>query len=314
MAQEQGYLRMTEPRITVITPCRNQAPYIEQTICSVIDQGYDNLEYIVIDGGSTDGTSQIIDCYTDDLVACVSEPDDGAADRINKALTLATGNLVAVLSGGDLYLPGALHGVAKAWSHCEQPQWLIGHAVRLGTDDQVLGRIPASVPDSLSRFLMRDCGQWPMAASFWNRKLVDFSGGFHRDFQFSFDYEYWCRLLAVGVAPQIVPGEFLTASRQREPRSNAVSTLQRGIETIVAAERYAKYLSLRQRCELWRNCEMRRRIYALAEAELNEQHATLHLLKHTLRHPWWLADDAFRRMLLHGVTHPVPVEMTRSAA
>ena len=305
---------MSEPRITVITPCRNQAPFIEQTLCSVLDQDYDNLEYIVIDAGSTDGSSSIIECYIDDLAAYVNEPDRGAADGINKALAMATGDLVAILSGDDLYLPGALHAVAQSWSTHEQTQWLIGHAMRIGTEGQVLGRIPAGAPDSLSSFLMHDCGQWPMAASFWSREFVDRVGLFRRDFEFSFDYEFWCRLLAAGVKPRIVPLHFLTARRQREPRGSGASTLKRGLETIAAAAGHARHLPLRQRCELWCNCEMRRRIYALAEAEMCEQRATVNLLKHALRHPWWLADDAFRRTSLHGVAHPVPVEMLDRAA
>ena len=305
---------MSDPKITIITPCCNQAPYIERTLCSVLDQGYDNLEYMVIDGGSTDGTTQIIECYTDELAAYVSEPDHGAADAINKALAMASGDMIAILSGDDLYLPGALDAVAKRWASCDQPKWLIGHTMNIGTEDQELGMIPAGAPDSLSSFLMHDCCQWPTAASFWSRRFVDAYGAFRPDFKYRFDYEYWCRLLAAGVRPQTVPRQLLAAHRQREPNPSGTVTLKRGLETIAAAARYAGRLPLRRRCELWRNCDMRRRIYALAEAELNERHAMRHLVKQVMRHPWWLADDAFRHTLLHGVEHPVPPEMLRPAA
>ncbi|MCE7979654.1 MAG: glycosyltransferase [Caldilinea sp. CFX5] len=103
------------PRITVVTPSYNQGQYIEETIRSVLLQGYPNLEYIIIDGGSTDNTVDIIHRYKTWLSYCVSEPDRGQAHAINKGWAKSTGEILAWLNSDDLYAPDALFKVAAAY-------------------------------------------------------------------------------------------------------------------------------------------------------------------------------------------------------
>lgn len=100
-------------RISVITVCYNSVATIEQTIQSVLSQGYDDLEYIMIDGGSTDGTLKIIDKYKDKIAICLSEPDNGVYDAMNKGLERATGDIVAFLNSDDWYDSGVLHKVKR---------------------------------------------------------------------------------------------------------------------------------------------------------------------------------------------------------
>src|SRR5438105_12333974 len=102
---------MTRPRLTVITPSLNQAKYLERTIRSVLDQGYPNLEYIVMDGGSTDGSVEILRRYDEQLAYWVSEPDEGQSWAINRAIERSTGDVIAYINSDDYYLPGAFAAV-----------------------------------------------------------------------------------------------------------------------------------------------------------------------------------------------------------
>src|ERR1700682_4180145 len=99
------------PRISVVTPSFNQGPYLERTICSVLDQKYPNLEYIIIDGGSTDESVEIIKRYKRHLTYWVSEPDAGQSNAINKGLRRATGTILTWLNSDDYYMTRALNSI-----------------------------------------------------------------------------------------------------------------------------------------------------------------------------------------------------------
>lgn len=101
------------PRISIITPSYNQGQYIEETICSVLSQNYPNLEYIIIDGGSTDQSVEIIKKYQSQITYWVSEPDKGQADAINKGLARITGDWFNWLNSDDILMPNALHNLAR---------------------------------------------------------------------------------------------------------------------------------------------------------------------------------------------------------
>src|SRR5215470_7311361 len=104
---------MARPRISIVTPSFNQARFLEATIRSVLDQRYDNLEYIVVDGGSTDGSVEIIKRYADRLAFWCSEADGGHGNALNKGLRRATGEIMAWLNSDDIYWPWTLAAVAE---------------------------------------------------------------------------------------------------------------------------------------------------------------------------------------------------------
>ena len=105
------------PRVSIVTPSFNQARFLEQTIESVLDQDYPHIEYLVVDGGSTDGSVEIIERYAKHLAWWVSEPDHGQADAIVKGFRRTTGDILAYLNSDDRYLPGAVSKAVAAFAN-----------------------------------------------------------------------------------------------------------------------------------------------------------------------------------------------------
>ncbi|NBB79906.1 MAG: glycosyltransferase [Verrucomicrobia bacterium] len=116
-------------KISIVTPCFNSAAYIEETIQSVLSQSYDNLEYIIVDGGSTDGTVDIIRKYEKHLTAWISEPDEGMYDAVNKGFDRASGDIYCWINADDTLLPEALSTIDKAFTCHPEVNWLHGRTV-----------------------------------------------------------------------------------------------------------------------------------------------------------------------------------------
>jgi len=298
------------PRITVITPSLNQADYLERTICSVLDQSYENLEYIVIDGGSSDASADIIRIYEDGLAHWQSEPDAGPADAINQAVQRATGDIIAILNADDLYLPGTLERIAKRMTQADEPKWVVGHCLRIGELDEQLGQLNATRPSDLAGFLMHDSGLLPSSTTFYRRDIFDSFGRFDAQMRFAWNYELNCRLIAQGMSPTIQPS-VLSAHREHAHSHSAQNTLDSGWEYIDAAARYADRLKFEQRHALWSNIDERRQIYTLARSETIASQSRGYLWRQLLRRPWWLANEHYRQTLLKGVSHPVESPATR---
>ncbi|HWP49306.1 MAG TPA: glycosyltransferase family 2 protein [Candidatus Limnocylindrales bacterium] len=183
------------PKISIITPSFNQAPFLEETICSVLNQRYPHLEYIIIDGGSTDGSVEIIKRYESHLAYWVSEPDRGQAHALNKGLRQVTGEIVAFLNSDDLYLPGALMAVAEYFCEHADCKWLCGDTLFFGNEGCRTELIQARVPQSVAHCLM--CAyNAPQPGMFWRRELLN--AGFQERLRYSFDHELYVRLLLAG--------------------------------------------------------------------------------------------------------------------
>ena len=300
---------MTPIRFTVITTCLNAGPFIERTICSVLDQGYDALQYIVIDRGSTDETGEIISVYEDELT-WLSQAGATKSQAINAALSHARGDVIVFAD--DVLMPCVLHDMARRMTP-GSPDWFVGQSVALDRNDFELRRVAPVAPPSLARYLMHDAGSLPLQATFIRRSLLESIGGFDTNLVHAFDYDCWCRLMSLGHRPTLI-GLELTGSREHADTLTAAETLTQGLEYITVARRYANHLSLRDQAALWRNCDERQRIYALAEAELSPSDARKNLWSRLLSHPWWIMDETIRNTLMHGVAHPAPAALTRTAA
>jgi glycosyltransferase involved in cell wall biosynthesis len=197
------------PKLSIVTPSYNQAAFIERTLRSVLDQGYENLEYIVVDGGSDDGSVEIIERYADRLAWWVSEPDDGQTHALNKGLARATGDIVAYINSDDYYLPGAF---AKAIDGFERTgaRWVVGACRFVNVDDSLRNVWRAELPRVGRHMWLVGPVGWPQPSSFWRRDLFDDFGLFREDMHYVFDTEYGLRLAFAAVRPHILEAELAT--------------------------------------------------------------------------------------------------------
>lgn len=185
------------PRITIITPSFNQGEFIEETIKSILNQNYPNLEYFVVDGGSTDNTLDIIRKYEDKIDWWVSEPDRGQSHAINKGLARATGEIINFINSDDVLFPGALRRVAQCYlKYCGKVGLIVGANARISPEGKIL-RI-SSPPSRLAlapRSSIIPIGQ---PSTFFTRTAVKITGGFREDLHATMDRDFYRRVLEMG--------------------------------------------------------------------------------------------------------------------
>ncbi len=212
------------PPITVITPSFNQAQFLEQTITSILDQGYPNLEYIIIDGGSTDHSVEIIQKYADRLTYWVSEKDRGQTHAINKGLERATGDIIAYLNSDDYYLPGTLHQVAEYFGQHPDVDLLHGRCRSVDVNGEKIGERFGDI-SSYSEILDLWDVWWAkrnfvQPEVFWSRRITEKIGLFREDLYFVMDYEYWLRILQAGGKVGQLDSELACFRLQPNQKSN----------------------------------------------------------------------------------------------
>jgi hypothetical protein len=181
------------PKIALVTPVRNSGKYIEATIQSVLAQEYPDLEYFIVDGGSTDGTLDIIRRYEDVISGWISEPDEGMYDAINKGFARIDGEIMGWISATDVLHPGGLQVVGGVFRDLPEVEWITGRPTWLNEEGKTMGVL--DIPRwSRFRFLAGANRYIQQESTFWRRGLWEKAGG-HVDAsrRYVSDFELWVR-------------------------------------------------------------------------------------------------------------------------
>ncbi|MCC7145363.1 MAG: glycosyltransferase [Phycisphaeraceae bacterium] len=278
------------PSITIVTPSYNQAAFLEETIRSVLDQGYPNLQYGIVDGASKDGSVEIIEKYRTRLDFAISERDRGQVDALNKGLRQATGDIFGFINSDDTLLPGSLATVGRYFAEHSECVWVMGHCVAIDQDGHRLRHVPAYPIEDLAHALLRDrpfCT--PQPSIFFRRSLIEKHGLFSEELEYCFDFEMWCRWLAQGLRPHIIDSDLATYRLHQQSKTVALRHRQLW-DHILIERKYGQLLPWRQRLTLqgWIGYRMRTHAALTAGSGLWSQVA---------RRPWWLASQRIRAAL-----------------
>jgi len=181
------------PRISIVTPSFNQGQFIEETIRSVLLQGYPNLEYIIIDGGSTDRSFDIIKKYEPWLTYCVSEKDRGQSHAINKGFAKCNGHIMGWLCSDDVY---SVHSFSRVANMLLEFHWslLVGATRIIGQDGEDVGPTIFK-PLSFHNLWVEGKYTFAQTSVFWKKALWDEVGGLNESFHYVMDYELWLRMV-----------------------------------------------------------------------------------------------------------------------
>jgi glycosyltransferase involved in cell wall biosynthesis len=184
-----------QPLVSIVTPSFNQASYLEDAIASVLDQEYPHIEYILIDGGSMDGSVDIIKKYTGKLAYWISEKDRGQTDAINKGFARATGKYLAWLNADDRLSPNAVSEAVQFLEAHADAGLVYGDAEYIDSPGSVVGNFPAAQTDY--RALRRGYVHIPQQAAFWRHDLWQRVAPLDASFTFAMDYDLWVRLAKI---------------------------------------------------------------------------------------------------------------------
>ena len=222
------------PKISVITPSFNQAQYIQATIQSVLAQQYPQVEHLIIDGGSTDGTVDILQRY-EHCLRWISEPDKGQANAINKGFKQATGEIMAWLNSDDIYLPYALQRAADFFEQHPDIDVVYGDYHLINERGEVLLH-KQEIPFDYN-ILLYGLDYISQPTTFFRRRVFDRAGYLDEGLHYGLDWEYWLRMARAGSKFAHIP-QYLAAARWHPQAKTLTAPPQMYLEHQAIRDRY----------------------------------------------------------------------------
>jgi hypothetical protein len=184
------------PKISVVTPSFNQATFLDNTIRSVLDQKYENLEYVIIDGGSNDGSVEIIESYADQLYYWISEKDRGHGHALNKGFERTTGEVMCWLNSDDMYMPWTFRVVAEVFTAFPEVNWIVGY--NAWWSDHGALTAASRIPKNIYDYLLGNYMWIQQESVFWRRSIWKRAGGrINEHFHLMVDGELWSRFFLI---------------------------------------------------------------------------------------------------------------------
>lgn len=281
------------PLVSIVTPSLNKGGFIEENILSVKNQTYPRIKHIVIDGGSTDKTLDILQKYSDSII-WISEPDDGQSDAMNKGWRVAKGEIVAVLDADDTYMPGAVETAVRFLAEHPDVDMVYGKCNIINEHSKVVGQCPATEFD-LAEIICNRC-EIPEPAVFLRKRILNDVGYFDINLYLAMDFDLWIR---IGLRHKIKYISKLLANFRRYPGTKSVD------EAYKAGHEYLYILN-----KLFSNPELpkevralKRQAYSCAYLSIGAgycsqgqmKQARRHLIKSVMLYPWH-----FRKPLTGG--------------
>lgn len=218
-----------KPLVSIITPSFNQAGFIEETILSIKSQNYPNIEHIVIDGGSSDRTIEILRKYPH--LSWISEPDEGQADAINKGFKMAKGEILTWLNSDDTYLQDTAKTISDYFITHPDVEMVFGDCNQIDQDGKVIGIIKGH-PFHLTHLIPRDC--IPQPTVFFKRKILERVGYLDTKYHHAFDYDYWIRIGLAGSKIVYLPKTLSNFRLHRDSKTSREMNIQKREEQEIA--------------------------------------------------------------------------------
>lgn len=241
--------RVNLPRISIVTPSYNQGDYLEQTILSVLEQNYPNMEHIIIDGGSTDSSLDIIKKYEKKLKYWVSEPDRGQSHAINKGLSHATGDLLVWLNSDDCLMPDALHEIARAFNAHPSAGAIVGIGRIVNAAGEVIYyKEPTDEISVESLYQWMDEGNFMQPSSYFSRRAWEECGPLDEEVHFAFELDFWLRMAKRGFEFVVLKKLLSTALSHERAKTTAFVNLMR-VDIVIILMRHGGEKAVRKHLE-----------------------------------------------------------------